>query len=124
MLNGLTLVCISLVSFILIRSFRQNRAKLPRVGRAGPIGYVWTVLRSVFDSDGLVADGWYKFGGQPFILPSMTGEWIVLGPEYVESLRKTDDTVVGASACALQSRVDSNFLRSSMPRFGTSRSDL
>lgn len=94
MLAGATLIAISAVFLAIIRLARRNRTTLPRVGRAGPIGYALCVLRSVLDSDGLVAEGWDKFGGKPFILPSMTGEWIVLGPEFVELLRKSDDTVV------------------------------
>ncbi|KAJ7112121.1 cytochrome P450 [Mycena epipterygia] len=93
MLTRTTLIAISALFLAIIRLARQKRTTLPRVGRAGPIGYVLCVLRSVLDSDGLVAEGWDKFGGKPFILPSMTGEWIVLGPEFVELLRKSDDTV-------------------------------
>ncbi|KAJ6468009.1 cytochrome P450 [Mycena vitilis] len=90
------LIILPYISFLLVRHLGRKRAHLPRVGRAGPLGYVWAVLRSVLDSDGLVAEGWQKFGGKPFILPSMTGEWIALGPEYVELLRKSDDTVFNA----------------------------
>ncbi|KAF7297356.1 hypothetical protein MIND_00969100 [Mycena indigotica] len=75
---------------------QRKRAKLPRVGRAGPFGYAWTVLRSVLDSDGLVEEGWAKYGGKPFVLPSMSGEWIVLGPDDIEQLRRSDDTVFNA----------------------------
>ncbi|KAJ7442452.1 cytochrome P450 [Mycena latifolia] len=74
----------------------RRKSTVPRVGRAGPLGYVWTILRSVMDSDGLVEEGWSKFGGRPFILPSLTGECIVLGPENVELFRKSDDTVFNA----------------------------
>jgi hypothetical protein len=95
MINTPLLGATLLLSFVFLRLLRRNRAKLPRVGRAGPIGYVWTVLRSVLDSDGLVTEGWERFDGKPFILPSMTGEWIVLGPEFVDLLRKSDDSVVG-----------------------------
>ena len=64
------------------------------MGAAGPFGYAWTVFRSVLDSDGLVEEGVKRFQGKPFILPSMSGEWIVLGPENVEELRLSDDSVV------------------------------
>lgn len=97
MLNGASLIAICALSLVVIRSclaLKKRTKRLPRVGRAGPIGYALCVLRSILDSDGLVAEGWDKFGGKPFILPSMTGEWIVLGPEFVELLRKSDDTVV------------------------------
>ncbi|KAJ7727345.1 cytochrome P450 [Mycena olivaceomarginata] len=96
MINTPLLGATLLLSFVFLRLLRRNRAKLPRVGRAGPIGYVWTVLRSVLDSDGLVTEGWERFDGKPFILPSMTGEWIVLGPEFVDLLRKSDDSVINA----------------------------
>ncbi|KAJ7054678.1 hypothetical protein C8F01DRAFT_481817 [Mycena amicta] len=79
-----------------VKNRRRKRAHLPRVGRAGPLGYVWAVLRSILDSDGLVEEGWAKFGGKPFVLPSMTGEWIVLGPDDAEQFRKSDDTVFNA----------------------------
>jgi len=93
---NLTAPVIALLFLFLAFSFskRQNRSNIPRVGRAGPLGYAWTVLRSVFDSDGLVEEGWKKFGGKPFILPSASGEWIVLGPDDVELIRKSDDSVV------------------------------
>ncbi|KAF5366226.1 hypothetical protein D9758_005803 [Tetrapyrgos nigripes] len=56
----------------------------------------------LLDSDGLVEEGWEQFGGKPFILPSMSGEWIVLGPEDVEMIRKSDDSVFNAPMRAKQ----------------------
>ncbi|KAF7328279.1 Ent-kaurene oxidase [Mycena venus] len=81
MLNGAAFVAIAFTVVFFGRLRRKNRPSLPR---------------SVLDSEGLVAEGWRKFGGKPFILPSMTGEWIILGPEFVEVLRKSDDTVFNA----------------------------
>ncbi|KAJ7454983.1 cytochrome P450 [Mycena galericulata] len=102
MLNGAALVATLVLVFGAARFAKRNRPILPRVGRAGPIGYAWTVLRSVLDSEGLVEEGWSKFGGKPFILPSMSGEWIVLGPEDVELLRRSDDSVFNAPMRAKQ----------------------
>ncbi|KAJ7815803.1 cytochrome P450 [Mycena olivaceomarginata] len=102
MLNGATLIAALVLLFGTTRLVKRNRQILPRVGRAGPIGYAWTVLRSVLDSDGLVEEGWSKFGGKPFILPSMSGEWIVLGPDNVELLRRSDDSVFNAPIRAKQ----------------------
>nr|GAT47959.1 predicted protein [Mycena chlorophos] len=98
--------CTLLIALYIAASIAKNRlrkrAQLPRVGRAGPLGYAWTVLRSVLDSEGLVDEGWAKFGGKPFVLPSMSGEWIVLGPEDVEQLRRSDDTIFNAPERAKQ----------------------
>ncbi|KAF8180968.1 hypothetical protein K438DRAFT_1976418 [Mycena galopus ATCC 62051] len=65
----------------------QLSSSVACVGKIGPryhvwagrvpldsFGYIWTVLRSVLDSEGLVAEG----------------------PEFVEVLRNSDDTVVSA----------------------------
>ncbi|KAF7343001.1 hypothetical protein MVEN_01730200 [Mycena venus] len=105
MLNGATLIAALVLLFGTTLLVKRNRQILPRVGRAGPIGYAWTVLRSVLDSDGLVEEGWSKFGGKPFILPSMSGEWIVLGPDNVELLRRSDDSVFNAPIRAKQPNV-------------------
>ncbi|KAJ7457038.1 cytochrome P450 [Mycena latifolia] len=101
-MNSATLIATLALLVGLVRLVKRNRTILPRVGRAGPLGYAWTVLRSVLDSDGLVEEGWSKFGGKPFILPSMSGEWIVLGPDDVELLRKSDDSVFNAPMRAKQ----------------------
>ncbi|KAJ7123770.1 cytochrome P450 [Mycena epipterygia] len=102
MLNTTTLIAALALLVGVVRLAKRNRPVLPRVGMAGPIGYAATVLRSVLDSEGLVDEGWRKFGGKPFILPSMSGEWIVLGPDDVELLRRSDDSVFNAPMRAKQ----------------------
>ncbi|THU95306.1 cytochrome P450 [Dendrothele bispora CBS 962.96] len=90
------------VSFLFSKALRP-RSNIPRVGPPGPFGYIYTVFRSILDSDGLVEEGWNRFDGKPFVLPSATGEWIVLGrPEDVELLRRSDDSVFNAPMRAKQ----------------------
>ncbi|KAJ7203631.1 cytochrome P450, partial [Mycena pura] len=105
MLNGAIALVTLAVLYTAARIAKRMRASaplLPRVGRAGPLGYAWAVLRSVLDSEGLVAEGCARFGGRPFVLPSMSGEWVVLGPENVELLRRSDDSVFNAPERAKQ----------------------
>ena len=96
-----TLIVVFFLFFSVHRLLRRTPSNLPRVGSRGPFGYAWAVLRSVLDSNGLVEEGFKRFGGKPFILPSMSGEWIVLGPENVELLRKSDDSVVSSIRLAI-----------------------
>lgn len=88
-----TIATIALIA-VTLHLLLRNRTNLPRVGRPGPFGYVWTVIRSVFDSNGIVDEGCKQFGGKPFIFPTMSGQVVVLGPENVELIRKSDDSVV------------------------------
>ncbi|KAJ7203627.1 hypothetical protein GGX14DRAFT_651852 [Mycena pura] len=98
MLNGTVSLATLAVLYTAARIAKRARASalLPRVGRAGPPGYAWAVLRSVLDSEGLVEEACAQFGGRPFVLPSMSGEWVVLGPENVELLRRSDLQRAGA----------------------------
>ncbi|KAK7063838.1 Ent-kaurene oxidase [Favolaschia claudopus] len=85
-----TLALLTAVLFYLT----HNRTGLPRVGGKGPIGFILTALRSIMSYEELLNEGWQKFGGKPFILPTMAGQLIVLGPENLDLVRTSDDSVI------------------------------
>jgi hypothetical protein len=100
--DTLALLSISLLSLFLLTHSRSKRP-FPRVGPAGPLGYVWSVIRSVFDADGLVKEGTVRFGGKPFVLPTMSGELVIIGEDNVPLLRKSEDSIVRITPFNLES---------------------
>ena len=100
MLNGAILAALLIFLSVSVRIFTRSRRPFPRVGAPGPFGYVWTVIRSVIDCDRVVEEGCKQFGGKTFVLPSLGGEIIIMGPENVETLRRSDDTVVSTEFLA------------------------
>ncbi|KAK7026177.1 Ent-kaurene oxidase [Favolaschia claudopus] len=72
----------------------HNGTGLPRVGGTGPIGYILTALRSLISYEELLNEGWQKFGGKPFVLPTMAEQLIVVGPENLDLVRTSDDSVI------------------------------
>lgn len=86
----LAILCLAVVA----SSRRRHTTRLPRVGKAGPLGYVWIVIRSVFDCNSVVEEGCKQFKGQPFVFPTLGGEIVILGPDNTELLRRSDDSVV------------------------------
>lgn len=98
MLNGAILAASLAFLAVSLRFLTRNRRPFPRVGAPGPIGYVWTVIRSVIDCDRVVEEGCKQFGGKTFILPSLGGEMVIMGPENIETLRRSDDSVVSTDS--------------------------
>lgn len=92
--NGTTIAAVLLFLTVVVRQLLKPRIQLPRVGRSGLFGYVWTVIRSVLDSNGLVEEGCKQFGGKPFVFPSMSGEVVVIGQDNIDLLRRSNDSVV------------------------------
>ncbi|CAL1703343.1 unnamed protein product [Somion occarium] len=84
----LSAVCL----LVAVRLWLRKRTNIPRVGGPGPHGYIWTALRSVFDCNSVVEEGCRQFDGKPFVLPTLGGDMVVLGPDNVELLRKSDDS--------------------------------
>ncbi|KAK7063836.1 Ent-kaurene oxidase [Favolaschia claudopus] len=72
----------------------HNQTGLPRVGGKGPIGFILTALRSITSYEELLNEGLQNFGGKPFVLPTMTGQLVVVGPENLELVRTSDDSVI------------------------------
>ena len=100
MLYGAILVASLAFLAVSVRLWTQSRYPFPRVGAPGPFGYVWTVIRSVIDCDRVVEEGCKQFGGKTFVLPSLGGEMVIMGPENVETLRRSDDSVVSTGFLA------------------------
>lgn len=100
MLNGAILAVTLALLAVSVRLLTQSRRPFPRVGAPGPFGYVWTVIRSVIDCDKVVEEGCKQFGGKSFVLPSLGGEMVIMGPENVEMLRRSDDSVVSTESLA------------------------
>jgi cytochrome P450 len=82
---------------VLYIAFRLSRIKdlpgLPRIGKPGFKGFVSTAFRFIFDTEGCIDEGWTQFSGSPFMIPTLAGSIIILGPEHVELLRTSNDTV-------------------------------
>ncbi|KAK7063842.1 Ent-kaurene oxidase [Favolaschia claudopus] len=72
----------------------HNRTGLPRVGGKGPIGFILTALKSLTSFEELINEGWHKYGGKPFALPTMAGQVVLVGPENVDLIRMSDDSVI------------------------------
>src|ERR1700733_13031624 len=71
-----------------------KRLTIPRLGTPTPFGYLWTAIRFVVNHKNVIAEGRVKFGGRPFLLPTALGGIIIVGPENVECLRSSNDTIV------------------------------
>lgn len=79
-----TLVAISAVPLAFFLYSTRNQTGLPRVGKGGPLGFVLTALKSITSFGDLVDEGLNKYGGKAFVLPSMTGSFVLVGPENVD----------------------------------------
>jgi len=84
--------------FLLVLSYLWSRtgksADLPRIGPPTIFGYIWTALRFTFQNATLIAEGREKFSGRPFIVPTSNGSLIIVGPDNIEVLQQSNDTVV------------------------------
>jgi hypothetical protein len=79
-----TLVAISAVLLAFLLYSTHNRTGLPRVGKGGPLGFILTALKSITSFADLIDEGLNKYGGKAFVLPSMTGSFVLVGPENVD----------------------------------------
>jgi hypothetical protein len=71
-----------------------KRLTIPRLGPPTPFGYLWTAARSFVNHEKVIAEGRVKFGGRPFILPTANGGIVIVGPENVQFLQTSNDTIV------------------------------
>ena len=71
-----------------------KRLTIPRIGPPTPFGYLWTAIRCFVIHKKVIAEGRVKFGGRPFLLPTANGGIIIVGPENVEFLQSSNDTIV------------------------------
>jgi hypothetical protein len=76
-----------------IQWFFTNTTNLPRVGPPTFLGYIWTALRFTYDRT-LIDQARQSFSGRPFVMPTLGGSFIVVGPEMVEFMQHHNDTVV------------------------------
>lgn len=85
-----------LVAFAVYYIARATRkpAGIPRIGKPGIIGYISTAFRYTLHGLECMKEGHEQFSGRPFALPTLAGTLIVLGPEHVDTLRTSDDTIV------------------------------
>jgi len=89
------------VTRILYRYFvwKRRTAHLPCYGPAGFLGYYYTSIRYTFHSVECMQDAISKYNGRPFIMPTLiNGAILVAGPEYIDFLRKSDDSVFSTKA--------------------------
>ncbi|KAJ8516848.1 hypothetical protein ONZ45_g5889 [Pleurotus djamor] len=90
-----TLVTGSAAFFFLLYLLFNDRAppEIPRVGRAGVIGYIITAIRFTLNSTEVLDDAEKVFGDRVFALPTLGGWVIVLSAQHLETLRASNDTI-------------------------------
>ncbi|GLB35207.1 putative cytochrome p450 [Lyophyllum shimeji] len=89
------------VTRILYRFFiwKRKTAHLPCYGPAGIFGYYYTAVRYTFHSVECMQDAISKYNGRPFIMPTLiNGAILVAGPQYIDFLRKSDDSIFSQKA--------------------------
>ncbi|KAJ7356763.1 cytochrome P450 [Mycena albidolilacea] len=89
-----TLVAISAVLLAFLLYSTHHRTGLPRVGKGGPLGFILMALKSITSFTDLIDEGLNKYGGKAFVLPSMTGSFVLVGPENVDIIKSSDDTAI------------------------------
>lgn len=84
------------ISFFIYRlaGLTASPPGIPRVGAPGLIGYIRTALAFTVNAENLLSEGCTKFSGRPFAVPTLAGLLIILGPELIEQLRASNDTIV------------------------------
>lgn len=84
------------LSFIVYHLLVDGAPKgIPRMGKPGGIGYFITALRFTINTERVLHEARKLFAGASFAVPSLAGWVIVLHPRHLETLRSSDDTVVG-----------------------------
>jgi hypothetical protein len=92
-----TLVAASVALVAFSAYLTHNRTGLPRVGKAGPVGFILTALRSIGSFEDLIKEGLNKYGGKPFVVPTMAGSVILVsGPENIDLIKASDDSAVSS----------------------------
>lgn len=94
---------------------------IPRLGIPGLTGYLYTALRYTLDAEPVMKSGREQFSGHPYAVPTLAGSVIVLGPEYLELLRASNDTVASGTSSTMSLTTISNPLRSVQPTHGDKR---
>lgn len=94
--TSLTLVIatVALMLFMVYRLNRSNKYGLPRAGDPGAFGWMKCAFQHFVDPSAVISEGREKFSGHPFILPSFFGSQVVVGPEIVDFLRTSSDSIV------------------------------
>ena len=92
---SVTEVALTLSALILSYQWsKTSRLTIPRVGPPTIFGYAWTALRFTFKPVEVMYEAKARFGGRPYVLPSLGGSWIVLSGDDIEFLRSSDDSTV------------------------------
>ncbi|KAJ7361121.1 cytochrome P450 [Mycena albidolilacea] len=90
-----TLVAASVALVAFSAYLTHNRTGLPRIGKAGPVGFILTALRSIGSFEDLIKEGLNKYGGKPFVVPTMAGSVIMVsGPENIDLIEASDDSAI------------------------------
>jgi hypothetical protein len=85
----------SLIISLLFQWYQASKKLcLPRLGPPTPFGYMWTALRFTRAHPKLIEEGREAFAGRPFVLPTLGGPFIIVGPDFIEFLQRCDDSVV------------------------------
>ncbi|KAJ8509399.1 hypothetical protein ONZ45_g8424 [Pleurotus djamor] len=80
------------VTFLLYRLFNDGAPPgIPRLSRAGGIGYLITATHYAFYGRRVLDEGARRFGSKPFALPTLAGWIIILDKQHIETVRTGDD---------------------------------
>lgn len=79
---------------VLLYAFTRPKARhsVPQVGGEGLVNYVKTALRFITHAEDVIREGIERFGGHPFVIPTIGGKLFVIGPENYEALKMSDDS--------------------------------
>ncbi|KAF7347452.1 hypothetical protein MVEN_01501200 [Mycena venus] len=80
----------------------HNRTGLPRVGKAGPIGFILTAFKSITSFADLLEEGLNKYGGKAFVIPTMAGSRVIIGVDNVEKVKNSDDSIINQPLSVVQ----------------------
>ena len=59
----------------------KSRHSVPQIGGEGPINYIKTALRFITQAEDVIREGVERFGGHPFVIPTIGGRLFSIGPE-------------------------------------------
>ena len=72
---------------------KPDLSKIPAVGPTAPLLSYLGALRMLKDAREVIMEGYNKYGGKPFKV-ALANHWeVILGPQYVDELRKQPDDV-------------------------------
>ncbi|EIW87323.1 cytochrome P450 [Coniophora puteana RWD-64-598 SS2] len=75
-------------------SEQPDLSKIPTVGPSGMLSSYAGAIRYMKNGKEMLLEGFAKYGGKPFRIPTANHWLIIVGPKYVEEVRKAPDNVL------------------------------